>query len=117
MLYFGISANLMSLGGLAIGIGMMVDASVVMVENIFRCLNENRDPDEPGIHIVARSAREVARPVFFGITIIILVFLPLFTLRGVEGTMFRPLAYTIALAMLGSLLFALTAAPCSLRSC
>ena len=110
MLYFGISANLMSLGGLAIAIGMMVDAGVVMIENVFRLLNE-ADPDEPRIHVVARAAREVGRPVFFGITIIILVFLPLFTLRGVEGTMFRPLAYTIALAMLGSLIFALTAAP------
>ncbi|MGH7574039.1 MAG: efflux RND transporter permease subunit [Longimicrobiales bacterium] len=111
MLYFGISANLMSLGGLAIGIGMMVDACVVMIENIFRILNENPDPEEPKIRLVGRAAREVGRPVFFGITIIILVFLPLFTLQGVEGTMFRPLAYTIALAMLGSLLFALTAAP------
>ncbi|MGH7574165.1 MAG: efflux RND transporter permease subunit, partial [Longimicrobiales bacterium] len=111
MLYFGISANLMSLGGLAIGIGTMVDAGVVMIENVFRLLNENPDPEEPKIHLVARAAREVARPVFFGITIIILVFLPLFTLRGVEGTLFRPLAYTIALAMLGSLLFALTVAP------
>jgi cobalt-zinc-cadmium resistance protein CzcA len=111
MLYFGISANLMSLGGLAIGIGMMVDAGVVMIENVFRMLNEKPDPEEPKIHLVARAAREVGRPVFFGITIIILVFLPLFTLQGVEGTMFRPLAYTIALAMLGSLLFALTAAP------
>jgi cobalt-zinc-cadmium resistance protein CzcA len=111
MLYFGISANLMSLGGLAIAIGMMVDAGVVMIENIFRLVSENADPDEPRIHLIARAAREVARPVFFGITIIILVFLPLFTLQGVEGTMFRPLAYTIALAMLGSLIFSLTAAP------
>jgi cobalt-zinc-cadmium resistance protein CzcA len=111
MLYFGISANLMSLGGLAIGIGMMVDAGVVMIENIFRLLNENQQTDEPRVHLIARAAREVSRPVFFGITIIILVFLPLFTLQGVEGTMFRPLAYTIALAMLGSLLFALTAVP------
>ena len=108
---FGMSANLMSLGGLAIGIGMMVDAGVVMVENVFRWLQEDPDPHEPKIHLVARAAREVGRPVFFGITIIILVFLPLFTMRGVEGTMFRPLAYTIALAMTGSLLFALTAAP------
>ncbi|MGH7500409.1 MAG: efflux RND transporter permease subunit, partial [Longimicrobiales bacterium] len=111
MLYFGISANLMSLGGLAIGIGMMVDAGVVMIENIFRWLTENPDQEEPRIHLVSRAAREVARPVFFGITIIILVFLPLFTLQGVEGTMFRPLAYTIAIAMLGSLIFSLTAAP------
>lgn len=111
MLYFGISANLMSLGGLAIGIGMMVDAGVVMIENVYRVLATSTDTEEPRIHLISRAAREVARPVFFGITIIILVFLPLFTLQGVEGTMFRPLAYTIALAMLGSLLFALTGAP------
>lgn len=110
MLYFGISANLMSLGGLAIGVGMMVDAGVVMIENVHRVLSASA-VDEPRTNVVARAAREVARPVFFGIAIIILVFLPLFTLQGVEGTMFRPLAYTISLAMIGSLLFALTAAP------
>ena len=111
MLQFGISANLMSLGGLAIGIGMMVDATIVVIENIFRWLRDDPDPEEPKIHLVARAAKEVGRPVFFAIAIVILVFLPLFTLQGVEGTMFRPLAYTIALAMLGSLLFSLTVAP------
>lgn len=111
MRLLGISANLMSLGGLAIGIGMMVDAAIVVVENVFRWLREDPDPEEPKVHVVARAAREVARPVFFAISIVIIVFLPLFTLRGVEGTMFRPLAYTIALAMLGSLVFSLTVAP------
>ncbi|MEK9499473.1 efflux RND transporter permease subunit [Gaopeijia maritima] len=111
MLQFGISANLMSLGGLAVGIGMMVDAAIVVVENVFRWLREDPDPDEPKIHLIARATREVGRPVFFAIAIVIAVFLPLFTLQGVEGTMFRPLAYTISLAMLGSLLFALTLAP------
>jgi cobalt-zinc-cadmium resistance protein CzcA len=111
MLQSGLSANLMSLGGLAIGIGMMVDAAIVVVENVFRWLSEDPDPEEPKIHLVARAAREVGRPVFFAITIVIVVFLPLFTLQGVEGTMFRPLAYTIAFAMLGSLVFALTVAP------
>ena len=111
MRQFGISANLMSLGGLAIGIGMMVDAAIVVVENVFRWMEEDADPDEPRIHLVSRAAREVGRPIFFAIAIVVLVFLPLFTLRGVEGTMFRPLAYTIALAMLGSLLFSLTVAP------
>lgn len=107
----GISANLMSLGGLAIGIGMMVDATIVVVENIFRWLQEDPDPKEPKIHLVGRAAREVGRPIFFAIAIVIIVFLPLFTLQGVEGTMFRPLAYTIALGMLGSLVFSLTVAP------
>ena len=111
MLQFGISANLMSLGGLAVGIGMMVDATIVVVENIYRWLQKDPDPVERKVHLVARAAKEVGRPVFFAIAIVILVFLPLFTLRGVEGTMFRPLAYTIALAMLGSLLFSLTVAP------
>lgn len=111
MLQAGISANLMSLGGLAIGIGMMVDAAIVVVENIFRWLREAPDPEEPRIYRIARAAKEVGRPVFFAISIIVIVFLPLFTLQGVEGTMFRPLAYTIAMAMVGSLLFSLTVAP------
>jgi cobalt-zinc-cadmium resistance protein CzcA len=108
--YFGISANLMSLGGLAIAIGMMVDGAIVMAENVDRLLHES-DPDEPRQRIVSRACREVARPIVFAIGIVIIVFLPLFTLQGVEGKTFRPLAYTVALAMLGSLLFALIAAP------
>lgn len=111
MKQFGISANLMSLGGLAIGIGMMVDAAIVVTENIFRHLGDPADPAEGKLHVIARAAKEVGRPVFFAIAIVILVFLPLFTLRGVEGTMFRPLAYTISIAMVGSLLFSLTVAP------
>jgi len=110
MKYFGISANLMSFGGLAIAIGMMVDGSVVIVENVDRLLRES-DPSEPKIHIVLRATAEVIRPIAFAIMIIIIVFLPLFTLQGVEGKTFRPLAYTIALAMTGSLLFAIGLAP------
>ena len=108
--YFDISANLMSLGGLAIAIGMMVDGTIVMVENVDRMLRESR-PDESRARVVARACHEVGRPIVFAITIIIVVFLPLFTLQGVEGKTFRPLAYTVALAMLGSLVFALFAAP------
>ena len=108
---FNLSANLMSLGGLAIGIGMMVDASVVMVENIFRHLTEKKDPPENPIHIISVAAKEVARPVVFAIGIIIIVFIPLVTLKGVEGVMFSPMAFTIGFAMLGSLVVALTVAP------
>lgn len=107
---FDISANLMSLGGLAIAIGMMVDGAIVMVENVDRMLRE-APPDEPRVHVVARACAEVARPVAFAVLIIVVVFLPLFTLQGVEGKTFRPLAYTVALAMLGSLLYALVLAP------
>ncbi len=105
-----ISANLMSLGGLAIAIGMMVDGAIVMVENVDRHLR-NAAPDEPRLHVIARACLEVARPVAFAIAIIVIVFLPLFTLQGVEGKTFRPLAYTTALAMFGSLVFALVVAP------
>jgi len=110
MKQLGMSANLMSLGGLAIAIGMMVDGTIVMVENIDRLLRE-ADPDEPRLHVVRRACQEVLRPITFAVVIIIVVFLPLFTLQGVEGKTFRPLAYTVALAMLGSLLFAVIVAP------
>lgn len=108
--YFNISANLMSLGGLAIAIGMMVDGTIVMAENVDRFLRGAR-PDEPKAHIVARACSEVGRPIVFAISIIIVVFLPLFTLQGVEGKTFRPLAYTVALAMAGSMVFAIFLAP------
>lgn len=127
MRYAGISANLMSLGGLAIAIGMMVDGGVVMVENIYRHLSEEAAhptawsgvfPALPNVgvaesksHQVLRAAREVGRPVVFAIAIIILVFLPLFTLQGVEGKMFRPMAFAIAFAMLASLILSLTVIP------
>ena len=106
-----LSANLMSLGGLAIGIGMMVDGSVVMVENIYRLLSERRGEKLSRTTLVLDAAKEVARPLVFGILIIIIVFLPLFTLEGMEGKMFSPLAFTISIALLGSLLLALTLAP------
>ena len=110
MKFFDISANLMSLGGIAIAIGMMVDGAVVVVENIDRMLRES-SPEESRLHLIARACQTVARPILFAISIIIIVFLPLFTLRGVEGATFRPLAYTVAMAMLGSLFFALIVAP------
>ncbi len=110
MRFFNISINLMSFGGLAIAIGMMVDASIVLVENIERIKNEF-STKESLMRIVARAGKEVLRPIFFAIIIIITVFIPLFTLQGVEGKTFKPLAYTISLAMLGSLLFAVVLAP------
>ncbi|MGB1478730.1 MAG: efflux RND transporter permease subunit [Marinobacter salsuginis] len=107
----GLSANLMSLGGLAIGIGMMVDGAVVMIENIFRHLEERSDEKVSVLRLVGESAREVARPIVFAIGIIIIVFLPLFTLQGVEGKLFSPMAYTISFALIGALLLALTLVP------
>ncbi|MEL0108395.1 MAG: CusA/CzcA family heavy metal efflux RND transporter, partial [Rhodospirillaceae bacterium] len=111
MSWFGLSANLQSLGGLAIGIGMMVDGSIVMVENIVRHLSEPEYEHEPLIHRVLRAAMEVGQPVFFAVLIIIVVFLPLFTLEGVEGKLFSPMAFTVAFAMFGSLIVALTIVP------
>lgn len=110
MKQFGVSANLMSLGGLAIAIGMMVDGTIVIVENVDRLLRE-RGRGEPRMRVISEACAEVGRPILFAISIIIIVFLPLFTLQGVEGTTFRPLAYAVAFAMLGSLIFALLAAP------
>lgn len=110
MYVLDISANLMSFGGLAIAIGMMVDGGVVMVENVDRLLRKTNS-DEPILSIVGRACYEVGRPIVFAIMIILIVFLPLFTLQGVEGKTFGPLAYTIALAMTGSLLFVIFIAP------
>ncbi|MES1944549.1 CzcA family heavy metal efflux pump [Salinisphaera sp. PC39] len=109
--YVGMSANLMSLGGLAIGIGMMVDGSVVMIENIFRHLEERAGEDISMLRLVSEAAREVAQPITFAIAIIIIVFLPLFTLQGVEGKLFSPMAYTISFALVAALIVALTLVP------
>lgn len=110
MRLFNMSANLMSLGGLAIGIGMLVDASIVVVENIYRHLSLN-DRSKSILEIVKQSTIEVGQPMFFAVSIIIIVFLPLFTLQGIEGKMFRPLAFTISFALFGSLIVALVIAP------
>ncbi len=108
MHFLGLSVNLMSFGGLAIAIGMMVDASIVLVENIDRL---KRKMEGSFLFIVSKASKEVLRPIIFAIIIIITVFIPLFTLQGVEGKTFKPLAFTIALAMLGSLIFAVLIAP------
>jgi cobalt-zinc-cadmium resistance protein CzcA len=113
MQQFGLSANLMSLAGLAIGIGMMVDGAVVMVENAFRIMAERlahgEKVDRTGA--VLAAAKEVANPIAFAIVIIIVVFLPLFSLTGLEGKMFKPMAFNIAFAMAGSLILSLTLVP------
>ena len=134
MSYWGLSANLMSLGGLAIAIGMMVDGSVVMMENIFKHLSHpdqeheqsikntvapgDDDPFDAehdragGISLrIQEAAREVGRPVFYAVIIIVVVFAPLFALEGVEGKLFQPMAISIVLAMLTSLVVALVVMP------
>lgn len=120
MSYWGLSANLMSLGGLTIAIGMMVDGSVVMMENIFKHLTSHGEGSEPDTldtepHAlrlrVQEAAKEVGRPVFFAVLIIIVVFAPLFSLEGVEGKLFQPMAISIVLAMVASLFVALVVVP------
>jgi len=109
----GLSANLMSLAGLAVGIGMMVDGAVVMVENAFRIMAERKErgEDVDKTSAVLEAAREVANPIAFAILIIIVVFLPLFALEGLEGKLFKPMAFNISFAMAGSLLLTLTLIP------
>ncbi len=109
----GLSANLMSLAGLAVGIGMMVDGAVVMVENAFRIMAERKEAGESVNRSAAvlTAAREVANPIAFAIVIIIVVFLPLFALEGLEGKLFKPMAFNISYAMAGSLVLTLTLIP------
>ncbi|CAN7736843.1 Cobalt-zinc-cadmium resistance protein CzcA [compost metagenome] len=106
----GLSANLMSLGGLAIAIGLMVDGSVVVVENAFERLG-HKEPGLTKTEILVKAVQEVATPVIVGVGIIILVFLPLMTLSGMEGKMFAPLAFTISIALAISLFLSLTLSP------
>ena len=133
MAWWGISANLMSLGGIAVAIGMLVDGSVVMVENMFNHLNrpdathlknvesrvphEDEDPhrvegDDHGIDLRLKQAgKEVARPVFFAASIIIVVFMPLFSFEGVEAKLFQPMAISIILAVVSAIMVALLVVP------
>ncbi len=112
----GLTINLMSLGGLVIAVGMMVDGSVVVVENVYRHLSEHRGQAVDRTNLILNAVREVGQPVIFGILIIIIVFLPILSLEGMEGKMFQPLAYTIMIALLISLVLSLTLSPvlCSL---
>lgn len=108
----GMSANLMSLGGLAIAIGILVDGAVVVVENIITQLaDQDKSQRLPRLHLIYRATREVAVPVTAGILIIIIVFLPLLSLQGLEGKLFGPVAMTIVFALSGSLLLSLTVIP------
>jgi len=114
MRLFGVSANLMSLG--AIDFGLIVDGGVVMMENFIRRRAEghhrSRSPDEDArLYLFTSAATEVARPILFGVLIIIAVYLPIFTLEGLEGKMFRPMAITVCSAILGSLFLSLTVVP------
>jgi len=106
---YGLSGNLMSLG--AIDFGLIVDGSVVMIENIVRHLAERSDGMNDRLEVIRKSAHEVARPITFAVGIIIIVYLPVMTLRGVEGKMFRPMALTVVFALIGSLILALTLMP------
>ncbi len=108
---FGMSANLMSLGGLAIAIGMLVDAAVVVVENVESQLGDPAGAKLPFLHRIYRAVREVTEPVVSGMAIIVIVFLPLLTLQGLEGKLFIPVALTIIFALSGSLLLSLTVIP------
>lgn len=114
MSHLGLSANLMSLGGLAVAIGMLVDGSVVMVENIFKRLNRlSNDPDQnTDTRILIRAAaKEVAKPIVFAALIILLVFAPLFSLEGVEAKLFQPMAISIMLALMAALIVAIVVVP------
>ncbi|MGX2985275.1 efflux RND transporter permease subunit [Helicobacter sp. 23-1048] len=106
---YGISANLMSLGGLAIAIGILVDSAVVVVENAFERLSLSKN--SPKLHTIYRSCSEISVSVFSGILIIIIFFTPLLTLEGLEGKFFIPLAQTIVFALLGSLILSMTVIP------
>ena len=109
MRYAGLSANLMSLG--AIDFGLIVDGSIVMVENAMRRLRQPESQALSKFEAVSASAREVGKPIFFGVLVIILVYLPILTLQGLEGKMFAPMALTVGFALIGSLLIALTLVP------
>lgn len=110
MKFLGIGANLMTLGGVAIAIGMMVDGAIVIAENVDRGLRERREGEDSRT-TVARASAEVIAPLIAAVLVVIIVFLPLFSLQGTEGKTFRPLAASAALAMTGSLIYAALIAP------
>ncbi len=107
----GVTANLMSLGGLVIAVGMVVDAAIIVTENIARHMGEDANTGATRVEITCRAVAEVARPVVFAVFIMVIVFVPLFTLESLEGKMFKPLALTICMALLSSLAVSLTVVP------
>ncbi len=111
MQYFGLSANLMSLGGLAIAIGILVDSAVVMVEHITAELGEPKHSETNKLHIIYNAAIEMAPSIVTGVLIIIIVFMPLLSLEGLEGKLFKPVALSIVFALFSSLVLALTLIP------
>ena len=108
---YGVSANLMSLGGLIVGLGMTIDGPVVLVENAYRLLSHHAGKAVNRTQVVLEAAREVMNPIAFGVLIIIVVFLPLFALTGLEGKLFKPLALNMTFAMIGSMILTLTLIP------
>lgn len=107
----GLSANLMSLGGIAIALGMLVDGSIVVVENIIRHQNMPENAGRDRLSVILSASKEVGRPIAFALFIIIAVFLPIFLFEGVEGKMFKPLAFSIVVALAGSIVAAVVNAP------
>ncbi len=107
----GVTANLMSLGGLVVAVGMVVDAAIIVTENIVRHMSEKAHAQETREKVAGFAVREVARPVIFAVFIMVIVFVPLFTLESLEGKMFKPLALTLCFALLSSLVVSLTIVP------
>ncbi len=107
----GVSANLMSLGGIAIALGMLVDGSIVVVENILRHFSMEQNAGKSKLTLILDATKEVGRPITFALCIILAVFIPIFLFEGVEGKMFKPLAFSIVIALGGSILAAILNAP------
>src|SRR5438067_2218681 len=101
----------MSLGGLALAIGVLVDASIVMVENAYRHVSEEQVPYEEQPRAIIRASKQVARAIFFSLAIIVVSFVPVFLLEAQEGRMFRPLAFTKTFAMIGASILSITLVP------
>ncbi len=110
MRVFGITSNIMSLGGIAIAIGVLVDAGIVITENVFRHV-ESDGGKKPLLEIVRSASKQIGRPIFFSMVIIILAFLPVFSLTGEEGKLFHPLAFTKTFAMIGATILSVTFVP------